>query len=237
MSFLRDKWPVRRPLPYSENAAYYESAPAVHALGGWYDDAKERSFVDAIMTHAKLSPVGDGTIVELGGGTGQHGLILRDRFGDRYLFTDLSESFVAHARDLGLNARQLNALEVGAAGLRIDAVFCVGLSTLISEDNRLRTEQLGALQQSLVPGAKLIIVVPRFGRAGGMHTLARNEIESAGFRVRCWKTWGIVPQRVSRRLPAWLSSMLDAGAGTMGLGLRRLIVAEKKPGASLVFGS
>jgi hypothetical protein len=210
--------------------AYYESAVAVATLGGWYVGAKEQAFVAELCR--LVPPLIPGKVVELGGGAGVHGKVFTSIYGDRYVMTDLATAQVHAAEVNGVSARIANALLLdellNELGEPISMLLSVGLSTLIAKDGLTRCAQLVAMQAALGPGGICVVIVPRLGRLSGLHTLRRSEFNAVpGMAMVAWTSWGLLPGTLRRVVPVRLADTIDAIAGRLGVGVRRIAVLRR----------
>ncbi len=208
----------------SDRKSYYESDEGLGRLSSWYSAEKENSFIDFIFNDLSLPRAG--LVVEIGGGAGIHGRILAQRFGERYLFTDLSQSFVYHARDSGLPAAQMDglalALDTGSAA----CVFLMATSTII-HDQEMRQHQFRECARVLRPDGVAIFVTARRDRR--YHSWNRDDVEflrNFGFStIRL--SWGIIPGRLWNSTSKSIFSIIEKIAATTSLPGRDILLARR----------
>ena len=207
---------------------YYDTPDAVAALSSWYVQDKEKTFVDFILAKTPIAP--EGRFVEIGGGAGLQGLLLRQRLGSRYLHSDYSPSLVEKARELGLESEIVDGLATPFADASVAGLLLVGPSTIVGPPE-LRERQFRECHRVLRPGAGVAFVTSRLAHTRDRHCLdAADEtlLRSLGFEIAGVHHWGAVPGKLWRTLPvpALWRGLESIGTG-LGLGVRKIVVARR----------
>lgn len=208
-----------------DRRAYYESDAAFSSLSDWYRHEKEESFIDFVFGKLHLPP--DGLIVEIGGGAGVHGRILARRFGDRYLFTDLSNRFVAAAKNSGLSPAQMNGLAMALGDDSAACIVVIGASTLL-RDFDTRQRQFLECARILRPDGVGVFVTTRWSRQ--YHLWDRKDAEflrRVGFTTT-WLSWGIIPGRLWNCATKSFFELLENVLATTNLPMRSVLVCQKE---------
>jgi SAM-dependent methyltransferase len=209
--------------------AYYTHAETVERLDGWYRSEKEAAFIDFILRDLKVPS--ELPVVEIGAGTGLHGVEMRRHFGNRYMHTDLSLPLVERARSKGLQSQVVDGLATPFPDAAVGCLLFVGTSTLI-RDQAVRFTQFRECGRILGPGGVCIMVTPTLARLRNQHCLDRVDFRALaehGLEVTARLRWSVVPGRFwsnrHKRLLEWLETMCSA----VGLGARQIVVARKRP--------
>lgn len=207
---------------------YYDTPDAVDALSKWYVQDKEKAFVDFVLTNTPIAPAG--RFVEIGGGAGLQGLLLRERLGSRYLHSDYSPSLVEKARQLGLESEIVDGLASPFDNETIAGLLLVGPSTIVGPPD-LRERQFRECHRILKPGAGVAFVTSRLAHTRDRHCLdAKDEelLRSIGFEIVGTHHWGVVPGRLWRIVPMPALWRAVEKLGTpLGLGVRKIVIARR----------
>jgi SAM-dependent methyltransferase len=207
---------------------YYDSPDAVAALSNWYVAEKEKAFVDYVL--AKTPRAATGRFVEIGGGAGLQGLLLRERLGSVYLHSDYSPSLVEKAREFGLESEIVDGLATPFADNSVAGLLLVGPSTIVGPAD-LRERQFRECHRILAPGAGVAFVTSRLAHTRDRHCLdAADEalLRQIGFDIAGVYCWGVAPGKFWRTLPvpAFWRGVENIGAG-LRLGVRKIVVARR----------
>ncbi|WP_449257018.1 class I SAM-dependent methyltransferase [Bosea sp. (in: a-proteobacteria)] len=207
---------------------YYDTPDAVDALSKWYVQAKERAFVDFILTKTPIAATG--RFVEIGGGAGLQGLLLRERLGSRYFHSDYSPSLVEKARRLGLKSEIIDGLATPFDNESVAGLLLISPSTIIGPAD-LRERQFRECYRVLKTGAGVAFVTSRLAHTRDRHCLDAKDDEllrSIGFEIAGVHHWGIVPGKLWRMLPvAPLWRAVEGAATPFGFGVRKIVVARR----------
>jgi SAM-dependent methyltransferase len=207
---------------------YYDSPEAVDALSAWYVRGKEEAFVKFILSRMPLAP--EGRFVEIGGGAGLQGLLLRDQLGARYLHSDYSPSLVAKAEQFGLETLIVDGLATPFESNSVGGLLLVGPSTIVGPPD-LREKQFRECHRVLASGGGVAFVTSRLAHTRDRHCLnAADEqtLRDIGLTIVGTYYWGVVPGRIWKLAPVgafW--RMLESLGVSVGLGVRKIVIAKK----------
>lgn len=205
----------------------YERPESVLTLSNWYNCLKEKSFIDFILS--KIKNRNDGLFVEIGGGAGIHGIILKSSFGDDYIHTDYSKAMVEKAISLGLKSLCVDGLSIPFDNNVLSTIFNVGSTTIIRSKD-LRLKQFEECYRVLETNGLLIMVTSRSGFLKGQHCLDAidmDELRKIGFKIEEIACWGIIPGKFWHRLLVSVFSKLEIIGSALGLGIRKIVIARK----------
>lgn len=214
----------------SSREEYYESARGLQNLASWYNVDKEKSFIDFIFNRLQIPH--DGLVVEIGGGAAVHGRLLATRFGTRYLFTDLSQNFVAFARELGLAAEQMDGLSMPLADGSAACTVLVATSTLV-HDRTTRERQFRECARVLRSDGVSVFVTARRDRR--YHCWDDDDLEflrQLGLSLIWLRGWGIVPGRLWTAKNRQLLDAIETIAAKTSLPARYILCARRLPDQS-----
>jgi len=206
----------------------YETAAAVEALTNWYAVPKERAFVQHLFDGLEVPS--SGMLVEIGGGAGIQGLLVRDLFQDRYLHSDYSAALVMQAKKRGLNSMVVDGLSMPFADASVAALLLTGPTTIIHEQ-AMRDRQFEECARVLASRGVLIMITSRLAFLKRYHCLDREDLAklaSLGFDPVRFASWGMLPGKWWRPWNQKLFSSIESLAGRLGLGVRRILVARKR---------
>lgn len=212
-------------LTTEERNRYYASADALQDFCICYTREKEEAFLRFVFEKVTLPD--NGPIIELGGGAAVHGRLLAQRYGSRYLFTDLSPVFVENARKASIPARRMDALATGLPDRSVACLILVGVSTIV-HDAETKCRQFAECARVLCPGGVAVFISPTYGRLRGMSRMNRddrNAIESCGMSVVWTREWGMIPGKFwSARLQVpW--ALLERCIAPLHIGCRSIVIA------------
>lgn len=212
----------------SKDISSYLTAESVDLLSSWYSLHKERRFFDFLLRGLEVPSTG--IVVEIGGGAGLQGTILRDWYGDRYLHSDYSAPLVERAKRFGLNSQVIDGLHMPFADGSLAGLITVAVST-IANDESTRLRQFKEFERVLSPNAPAVLITGRLAALRRMHCLNRNDVaslDSLGLKLERYLSWGLIPGKFWR---SWNSGVFAGfervGAG-VSIGIRRAIIVRKK---------
>lgn len=133
---------------------------------GLWDTFRKRE--RAAIVHL-LAPKRDHRILDAGCGAGFYSLYLQNKFGAEVTGVDLSEKMIENLKASGVKGHW-GPIATFESEQAFDRVLAAGVLEFVADPERVFT----ALFKALVPGGRLVVLVPRAGLAGLAYSLAHS---------------------------------------------------------------
>lgn len=196
-------------------------------IGTWSHIARRQADKDRILIPSLSRYFSPGSVLELGAGVGQLSMLMR-KHGYTVIASDYHQFFVDHMRSIGLDAYQVDALDIAAAGLgRFDNIFSQSISPLTTSDSDIIERAYQSMRDALAPRGRILVIHAMCNWLevrGEMRRHVRIAQRSGLERVRAFRNQ-LLPARAYGVLPPALSHGLETALGRR-LGSRFVLVAE-----------
>ncbi len=169
-----------------------------------------------------------GRVLELGSGTGDMALLLRS-LGFDVVASDFHMFFVEHQRSRGLQAHQVDATDIAAAGLgRFANVFAHSITPLISHDEDITRRTYRSVYDTLEDGGVFLMVhgMEPWRRVGWAMRRHEAMARDAGFSSLQLFRNQLLPSPAYRMPLRPVTAVLESLLGT-SLGSRFILVGTR----------
>jgi|DewCreStandDraft_4_1066084.scaffolds.fasta_scaffold10583_3 SAM-dependent methyltransferase len=212
--------PLKRPKP-----GYQDS---INCLEQMKQDARRQFAKDSLFIRSLRSYFSPGPILEIGAGVGQLSLILQT-LGFTVLASDIQPWMVEYMRTLGLNAQQIDCLNIyEATGQTFPNILAQGPSPFVTNSLHIVASAYQSVFDALADKGRFIFIFPDSADRSRYSRLADHWpiIAKTGFRLIRHFRHQVLPSHFYRYVNTAIHALLENSLGRL-IGIRNILILEK----------
>ncbi len=199
-------------------------------LDTWLSIAKRQAAKDEVIWSLLSNHLVPGKVLELGAGVGQITELLIN-MGRTVVSSDYAEFFVTHMLRQGLNAHQVDATQIGQAGLgSFPNIICQSITPFVTTDYSVVERSYRSVYETLEANGRLVLIHAmnkHYAQLPGCMADHKKLCEAAGFtNVQVFRNQ-LLPSAAYRAPLNLLARPLEK-LFARSFGMRFVVVASKR---------